>query len=177
MSGERLHTLSVLVEDRPGVLARVAGLFAARGFNIHSLAVGTTEEDGLSRMTIVVDVQTKPLEQVVKQLNKLINVIKVLELEQGDAVERELVLVKVRTEGDARARAIEIADIFRARIVDVSHDALTIEATGTPDKVEALRELLETFGIVEMARTGRVALARGERGIRERTLRRVGTEG
>jgi acetolactate synthase-1/3 small subunit len=177
MSAERLHTLSVLVEDRPGVLARVAGLFAARGFNIHSLAVGTTEEDGLSRMTIVVDVQTKPLEQVVKQLNKLINVIKVLELEQGDAVERELVLIKVRTEGDARARAIEIADIFRARIVDVSHDALTVEATGTPDKVEALRELLEAFGIVEMVRTGRIALARGERGIRERALRRVGTEG
>ena len=177
MSAQRLHTLSVLVEDRPGVLARVAGLFAARGFNIHSLAVGTTEEDGFSRMTVVVDVQTKPLEQVVKQLNKLINVIKVLELEQGDAVERELVLVKVRTEGDARARAIEIADIFRARIVDVSHDALTIEATGTPDKVEALQELLESFGIVEMARTGRIALARGDRGIRERTLRRVGTEG
>jgi acetolactate synthase-1/3 small subunit len=172
-----LHTLSVLVEDRPGVLARVAGLFAARGFNIHSLAVGTTEEAGLSRMTIVVDVQTKPLEQVVKQLNKLINVIKVLELEGGESVERELALIKVHAEGDARARAIEIADIFRARIVDVSHGTLMVEATGTPEKVEALRELLEAFGIVEMARTGRLALARGERGIRERALRKVATEG
>ena len=172
-----LHTLSVLVEDRPGVLARVAGLFAARGFNIHSLAVGTTEEAGLSRMTIVVDVQTKPLEQVVKQLNKLINVLKVLELEAGESVERELALIKVRAEGDARARAIEIADIFRARIVDVSHGTLMVEATGTPEKVEALRELLEAFGIVEMARTGRLALARGERGIRERVLRKVATEG
>ena len=172
-----LHTLSVLVEDRPGVLARVAGLFAARGFNIHSLAVGTTEEAGLSRMTIVVDVQTKPLEQVIKQLNKLINVIKVLELEAGESVERELALIKVHAEGDARARAIEIADIFRARIVDVSHGTLMIEATGTPEKVEALRELLEAFGIVEMARTGRLALARGERGIRERALRKVATEG
>ena len=172
-----LHTLSVLVEDRPGVLARVSGLFAARGFNIHSLAVGTTEEAGLSRMTIVVDVQTKPLEQVVKQLNKLINVLKVLELEAGESVERELALIKVRAEGDARARAIEIADIFRARIVDVSHGTLMVEATGTPEKVEALRELLEAFGIVEMARTGRLALARGERGIRERALRKVATEG
>jgi acetolactate synthase-1/3 small subunit len=172
-----LHTLSVLVEDRPGVLARVAGLFAARGFNIHSLAVGTTEEAGLSRMTIVVDVQTKPLEQVVKQLNKLINVLKVLELEAGESVERELALIKVRAEGDARARAIEIADIFRARIVDVSHGTLMVEATGTPEKVEALRELLEAFGIVEMARTGQLALARGERGIRERVLRKVATEG
>ena len=172
-----LHTLSVLVEDRPGVLARVAGLFAARGFNIHSLAVGTTEEAGLSRMTIVVDVQTKPLEQVVKQLNKLINVLKVLELDGGESVERELALIKVRAEGDARARAIEIADIFRARIVDVSHGTLMVEATGTPEKVEALRELLEAFGIVEMARTGRLALARGERGIRERALRKVATEG
>src|SRR5439155_16015650 len=111
---------------------------AARGFNIHSLAVGTTEETGLSRMTIVVDVQKKPLEQVVKQLNKLINVIKVQELEPREAVERELALIKVRAEGDARARALEIANIFRARVLDVTHQTLTIEATGTPDKIEAL---------------------------------------
>src|SRR5438093_3409160 len=156
--GMSLHTLSVLVEDRPGVLARVANLFAARGFNIHSLAVGTTEEQGLSRMTIVVDVQKKPLEQVVKQLNKLINVIKVQELEPREAVERELTLIKVRAEGDARARAIEIADIFRARVLDVTHRTLTIEATGTPDKIEALLELLDEFGLVEMTRTGRRAL-------------------
>jgi acetolactate synthase-1/3 small subunit len=178
MSGGRmLHTLSVLVQDRPGVLARVAGLFAARGFNIHSLAVGTTEEVGFSRMTIVVDVEPERLEQVVKQLNKLINVIKVQELEAADAVERELVLVKVRAEGDARARVIEIADIFRARVLDVTHKTLLIEATGTPDKLEALLELLATFGVVEMARTGRLALGRGERGIRERSLRKVASEG
>jgi len=168
-----LHTLSVLVEDRPGVLARVANLFAARGFNIHSLAVGTTEEVGLSRMTIVVDVQKKPLEQVVKQLNKLINVIKVQELEPREAVERELALIKVRAEGDARARVIEIANIFRARVLDVTHTSISLEATGTSEKLEALLELLGGFGVVEMARTGTVALARGERGIKERQLRRV----
>jgi acetolactate synthase-1/3 small subunit len=169
-----LHTLSVLVEDRPGVLTRTAGLFAARGFNIHSLAVGPTEDDGLSRMTIVVDVKAKPLEQVTKQLNKLVNVIKILELEPGEAVERELVLVKVRAQGDARARVIEIADIFRARVLDVTSQTATIEATGTADKLEAFLRLLDDFGIVEMARTGRVALARGERGIRERVLRAAG---
>ena len=170
-----LHTLSVLVEDRPGVLTRTAGLFAARGFNIHSLAVGPTEDDGLSRMTIVVDVKAKPLEQITKQLNKLVNVIKILELEPGEAVERELVLVKVRAQGDARARVIEIADIFRARLLDVTSQTATIEATGTADKLEALLRLLDDFGIVELARTGRVALARGERGIRERVLRAAGT--
>ncbi|MEX0834280.1 MAG: acetolactate synthase small subunit [Actinomycetota bacterium] len=166
-----LHTLSVLVENRPGVLARVAGLFAARGFNIHSLAVGTTETPDLSRMTIVVDVKTKPLEQVVKQLNKLINVIKVLELAAGEAVERELSMIKVRTEGDDRARVIEIVDIFRGRIVGVTHSTITVEATGTPEKVEALLELLSSFGVVELARTGRVALSREERGINERVLK------
>ena len=170
-----LHTLSVLVEDRPGVLTRTAGLFAARGFNIHSLAVGPTEDDGLSRMTIVVDVKAKPLEQITKQLNKLVNVIKILELEPREAVERELVLVKVRAQGDARARVIEIADIFRARVLDVTSQTATIEATGTADKLEAFLRLLDDFGIVEMARTGRVALARGERGIRERVLRAAGT--
>jgi len=168
-----LHTLSVLVEDRPGVLARVANLFAARGFNIHSLAVGTTEEPGFSRMTIVVDVQKKPLEQVTKQLNKLVNVIKVQELEPRDAVERELALIKVRAEGDARARVIEIANIFRARVLDVTHTSISLEATGTTEKLEALLELLAGFGVVEVARTGTVALGRGERGIRERQLRRV----
>jgi acetolactate synthase-1/3 small subunit len=169
-----LHTLSVLVENKPGVLARVAGLFAARGFNIHSLAVGTTEVPDLSRMTIVVDVKTKPLEQVVKQLNKLIHVIKVLELEEADSVERELALIKVRTEGDDRTRVIEIADIFRSRIVGVTHTTVTVEATGTPEKVEALLELLSSFGVVELARTGRVALSREEKGIGERMLKAAG---
>src|SRR5437763_13911210 len=133
-----LHTLSVLVQDRPGVLARVANLFAARGFNIHSLAVGTTEEPGLSRMTVVVDVQTKPLEQGVKKLNKLVNVIKVQELEPREAVERELALIKGRAEGDSRPRVIEIANIFRARVLDVTHASRTLEATGTSEKLDAL---------------------------------------
>jgi len=171
MNAQSLHTISVLVEDKPGVLTRVAGLFAARGFNIDSLAVGPTEEPGLSRMTIVVNVESKPLEQVTKQLNKLINVIKVLEHGPGDAVERELMLIKVRAEGEARARVMEIADVFRVRVLDVTHRTLTIEATGTPDKLEALKELLADFGIVEVVRTGRIALARGDRGIRERVLR------
>ncbi len=171
-----LHTLSVLVENRPGVLTRVAGLFAARGFNIHSLAVGETEVPDYSRMTIVVDLKAKSLEQVVKQLNKLVNIIKVLEYTDRDAVERELALVKVRTKGDQRARVIEIADIFRCRVVGVTSSTLTVEATGTPDKVEALLELLHEFGIVELARTGRIALSRDEKGIRERTLRAASNE-
>ena len=171
------HTLSVLVENKPGVLARVASLFSRRGFNIDSLAVGPTEHPEISRMTIVVDVEPERLEQVVKQLNKLINVIKVQELSDADSVERELALVKVRAEGDARARVIEIAGIFRARVLDVTHQALTIEATGTPDKIEGFLELLAEFGIVETTRTGRLALGRGDRGIRERLLRRVAAEG
>lgn len=168
---DALHTISVLVEDKPGVLTRVAGLFAARGFNIDSLAVGTTETPGVSRMTIVVNVETKPLEQVTKQLNKLINIIKILEHEPGTAVERELMLVKVRASGDDRARVMEIAEVFRVNIVDVTHATLTLEATGKPDKLQALLELIEDFGIVELSRTGRIALARGERGIRERVLK------
>lgn len=165
-----VHTLSVLVENRPGVLARVAGLFAARGFNIHSLAVGTTEDPQYSRMTMVVDLKTKSLEQVVKQLNKLINIIKVVELDT-DAIERELALIKVRARGDDRARVIEIADIFRARISGVSRGTITVEATGTGDKLRALQDLLGEYGIVEMARTGVVALGRDDRGIKERMLR------
>jgi acetolactate synthase-1/3 small subunit len=163
-----LHTISVLVEDKPGVLTRVAGLFAARGFNIDSLAVGPTSDDGLSRMTIVVQVDKKPLEQVTKQLNKLINVLKIMEHEPGEAVERELMLVKVRAEGEARARVLEICDVFRVRVLDVTHRTITIEGTGTPDKLEALLALLRDFGVVELSRTGRIALARGDRGIRER---------
>jgi acetolactate synthase I/III small subunit len=166
-----LHTISVLVEDKPGVLTRVAGLFAARGFNIDSLAVGPTDDEGLSRMTIVVQVDTKPLEQVTKQLNKLVNVIKILEHEAGDAVERELMLVKVKGEGEARARILEICDVFRVRVLDVTHRTITIEGTGTPVKLEALLELLRDFGIVELSRTGRIALARGDRGIKERSAR------
>jgi acetolactate synthase-1/3 small subunit len=171
MNGARLHTISVLVEDRPGVLTRVAGLFAARGYNIDSLAVGPTETPGISRMTIVVNVDESPLEQVTKQLNKLVNVIKILEHDPGTAVERELMLVKVRAEGDSRARIMELADVFRVGIIDVTASTLTVEASGGPEKLEALRELLSEFGIVELSRTGRIALARGERGIRERVLK------
>ena len=166
-----LHTLSVLVEDRPGVLTRIAGLFAARGFNIDSLAVGATETPGLSRMTIVVNVENKPLEQITKQLNKLINVIKILEHEPSETVERELMLVKVRASGEARARVLEFCDVFRVRVADVTHETLTIEATGNPEKLNALLGLLDDFGIVELARTGRIALTRGNRGIRERVLK------
>ncbi|MEX0743489.1 MAG: acetolactate synthase small subunit [Actinomycetota bacterium] len=166
-----LHTLSVLVEDKPGVLTRVAGLFAARGFNIDSLAVGPTSDDGLSRMTIVVQVDRKPLEQITKQLNKLINVIKILEHDEGDAVERELMLVKVRAAADDRQRVMEIATVFRVNVVDVTHGTLTLEATGKPEKLEALVELLNDFGVIELSRTGRIALARGDRGIREKANR------
>jgi acetolactate synthase-1/3 small subunit len=122
-------------------------------------------------MTIVVNVETKPLEQVTKQLNKLINVIKILEHEHGSAVEREVMLVKVRADGDARQRVMEIASVFRVNVVDVTHNTLTLEATGKPDKLEALLELLEDHGIVELSRTGRIALSRGDRGIKERVLR------
>ena len=173
-----LHTISVLVEDKPGVLTRVAGLFAARGFNIDSLAVGPTDEDGLSRMTIVVQLETKSLEQVTKQLNKLINVIKILEHEPSEAVERELALIKVHADGDDRARIMEICEVFRVRVLDVTHRTLIVEAIGMPEKLEALLELLRDFGIVEVSRTGRIALARGDRGIRERVQRKAtaGTE-
>lgn len=165
------HTLSVLVENKPGVLARVAGLFARRGFNIHSLAVGPTEIEDISRMTIVVNVETKPLEQVVKQLNKLVPVIKIVELEKESSVERELLLIKVKADAETRAQIVEIADIFRSKIVDVAPGALTIEATGSPDKLEAMTSLLRGYGIKELVRTGLVALARGDRGMADRTLR------
>ena len=165
------HTISVLVEDRPGVLARIAGLFSRRGFNIDSLAVGPTEDPGRSRMTIVVDCAERPLEQVTKQLNKLVHVLKIVELEPDRAVERELVLVKVKADPAVRYQIIELAEMFRAKIVDVAPDALTIEATGSPGKVEAMLELLDPYGIRELARTGRVALARGGKGIADKPLR------
>jgi acetolactate synthase-1/3 small subunit len=165
------HTLSVLVENKPGVLARIASLFSRRGFNIDSLAVGPTEHPAISRMTVVVDVEDKPLEQVTKQLNKLVNVIKILEHDPGSAVERELMLVKVRANGDARARVMEIADVFRVNVVDVTHETLTLEASGKPEKLEALLGLLRDFGVVELSRTGRIALGRGGTSIKDRSLR------
>ena len=155
------HTLSVLVENRPGVLARVAGLFSRRGFNIDSLAVGPTENPALSRMTIVVAAEDHSLEQVTKQLHKLINVIKISDLNPHESVSRELLLIKIKSAPDTRAEIIEIADIFRAKIIDVSRTSLTLEATGTPDKLAAIEDLLKPYGISELARTGKIALGRG----------------
>ena len=165
------HTLSVLVENRPGVLTRVAGLFARRSFNIHSLAVGPTEHEGISRMTVVVDVEELPLEQVTKQLNKLINVIKIVELEPTHSVQREMLLVKVRADLQTRTHVLETAELFRARVIDVAPDAVTIEATGSPDKLEALLKVLEPFGIRELAQSGLVGIGRGSRSITDRALR------
>jgi acetolactate synthase-1/3 small subunit len=172
-----LHTISVLVEDKPGVLTRVAGLFAARGFNIDSLAVGPVGNDGLSRMTIVVQVDVKPLEQVTKQLNKLINVIKIVEHEPGETVERELMLVKVQAGGENRQRVMEIATVFRVNVVDVTRSTLTLEASGRPEKLEALIDLLRDFGVIELTRTGRIALSRGDKGINDRGLKKAGSTG
>ncbi|MCJ7745579.1 MAG: acetolactate synthase small subunit [Actinobacteria bacterium] len=155
------HTLSVLVENKPGVLARVAGLFARRGFNIDSLAVGVTENPDISRMTVVVDVEEHSLEQVYKQLNKLINVIKVIDLPDEDSVQRELIMVKVKADAKTRAEIIEMVDIFRGKIVDVGKGTVSIEVTGTGSKLTALEDLLKPYGIVELARTGMVALNRG----------------
>lgn len=155
------HTLSVLVEDKPGVLARVAALFSRRGFNISSLAVGPTEHRTVSRMTIVVE--DLPLEQVTKQLNKLINVLKIVELDPGASVQRELVLIKVKADLNTRSHVLETVQLFRAKVVDVATDAVTIEATGNPDKLAALIKVLEPFGIRELVQSGMVALARGPR--------------
>ena len=161
----RTHTLSVLVEDKPGVLARVASLFSRRGYNIQSLAVGATEHKNLSRMTIVVDVEDSPLEQITKQLNKLINVIKIVEQDDDNSVARELALIKVRADATTRSQVIEAVNLFRAKVVDVSTESLTIEATGTPAKLEAFLRVLEPYGIRELVQSGVVSLSRGPRGI------------
>jgi acetolactate synthase-1/3 small subunit len=159
------HTLSVLVENKPGVLARVAALFSRRGFNIDSLAVGPTEHEDISRMTIVVNVEDLPLEQVTKQLNKLINVLKIVELDPAQAVHRELTLIKVRADAGTRSQVIEAVNLFRAKVIDVSPESLTIEATGDRGKIEAFLRVLEPFGIREIAQSGMVSLSRGPRGI------------
>lgn len=168
------HTISVLVENKPGVLSRVSGLFARRGFNIHSLAVGTTESPNISRMTIVVDLPERPLEHVTKQLYKLINVIKVIELEPGSAVERELMMIKVRAVAEVRSRIIELTDVFRGKVVDVGADAMTIEVTGSPEKIHAFEDLVAGYGIIELVKSGRVALSRGSKSIKDRNLRVAG---
>ena len=165
------HTLSVLVENKPGVLTRIAGLFSRRGFNIDSLAVGPTEHPDVSRMTVVVDVEELPLEQVTKQLNKLVEVLKVVELSSSASVQREILLVKVGADMQTRSHILETAQLFRAKVVDVATDAVTIEATGSSDKLEALLRILEPFGIRELVQSGRVAIGRGARSITDRSLR------
>lgn len=155
------HILVALVEDKPGVLTRVASLFRRRGFNIQSLAVGHSEQPGLSRMTVVVNGDSTIVEQVRKQLDKLINIIRVSDIGEGDIVARELSLMKVKATAATRSEIIQIVDIFRANIVDVASDSVTVEVTGDENKINSLFELLRSFGIKEMARTGRVALTRG----------------
>jgi acetolactate synthase I/III small subunit len=157
-NGVQHHILSVLVENKFGVLSRVAGLFSRRGYNIFSLAVSPTEDERLSRMTIVVDAESAPLEQVTKQLNKVIPVIKITELAPDEAVERELMLITVKGTAEARSQVTELAAIFEAKIVDVGYDAMTLMVAGTPDKLDAISDLLAPFGIVESQRTGRIAL-------------------
>ncbi len=165
------HVLSLLVEDKPGLLTRVAGLFARRGFNIESLAVGSTEIEGLSRITVAVDVEDAPLEQVTKQLNKLVNVIKIVELDPTQSVQREHLLIKVRVDNTTRSQILEAVNLFRARVVDVAADALVIEVTGDSGKVQALLRVLEPYGIKEIAQSGLLAIGRGGKSITERVFK------
>jgi acetolactate synthase-1/3 small subunit len=158
----RRHILSILVENKPGVLARIAGLFARRGFNIESLAVGPTDDTSISRITLTVDGATHPIDQVTKQLHKLVNVIKIRDLEPDECVARELALFKVScAEGEARAQMMQFTDIFRGKVVDVSKRSVTVEVTGTDDKIEAFEEMVRPFGLIEMVRTGEIAVSRG----------------
>jgi len=167
------HTLSVLVENKPGVLARIAGLFSRRGFNIDSLAVGPTEHPEVSRMTIVVNVEDSPLEQVTKQLNKLVEVIKIVELDGSASVSRELLLVKVRADATTRGQVLEVVQLFKAKVVDVATDAITVQVVGNQDKLEDFLRIVEPFGVRELVQSGMVAIGRGSRSISERTLRPV----
>lgn len=165
------HVLSLLVEDRPGLLTRVAGLFARRRFNINSLAVGPTEIPGLSRITVVVDVEDLPLEQVTKQLNKLVNVIKIVELDPAQSVQREHLLIKVRVDNATRSQILEAVNLFRARVVDVATDALVIEVTGDSGKVQAFLRVLEPYGVKEIVQSGLLAVGRGPKSITDRVFR------
>ena len=165
------HVLSLLVEDKPGLLTRVAGLFARRGFNIESLAVGKSEVPGLSRITVVVDVEELPLEQVTKQLNKLINVIKIVELDYSQSVQREHLLIKVRVDNTTRSQVLEAVTLFRASVVDVSTDALVIEVTGDTGKTTALLRVLEPYGIKEISQSGLLAIGRGAKSITDRVFK------
>ena len=165
------HVLSLLVENKPGLLTRVAGLFARRGFNIESLAVGLSEVEGLSRITAVVDVEDLPLEQVTKQLNKLVNVIKIVELDPNQSVQREHLLIKVKVDNATRSGVLEAVNLFRARVVDVAPDALVIEVTGDSGKVQAFLRVLEPYGIKEIAQSGLLAIGRGGKSITERVFK------
>ena len=157
----RKHILSILVENKPGVLTRIAGLFARRGFNIDTLAVGPTDDDAFSRITLTLDGAVHPIDQVTKQLHKLVNVLKIRDLEPAETLARELAIFKVSADGTARAEVMQICEIFRAKIVDVSKRSLIIEVTGTYDKVDAFERLIRPFGLIEMARTGEIAISRG----------------
>lgn len=157
----RTHILSVLVQNKPGVLARISGMFARRGFNIDSLAVGETEDPRVSRMTIVCSADGKPLEHITKQLHKLINVLKIRDLEPADTVARELALFKVAVEGAQRAEVMQISEIFRGKVVDVTRRSVIVEITGTTDKIEAFERMVRPFGLIEMMRTGEIAISRG----------------
>ena len=165
------HVLSLLVEDKPGLLTRVAGLFSRRGFNIESLAVGHSEIEGLSRITVVVDVEELPLEQVTKQLNKLVNVIKIVELDPDASVQRQHLLIKVKVDGTSRSQILEAVTLFRARVVDVAPDSLVVEVTGDSGKVNALLRMLEPYGIKEIAQSGLLAIGRGSKSITERVFK------
>jgi len=157
----RRHILSILVENKPGVLARISGLFSRRGFNIDTLAVGPTDDPRISRITLTVDGAKHPIDQVTKQLHKLVNVLKIRDLEPGETVARELALFKLAAEGEARGQIMQFAQIFRANVIDVSKRSLTVEVTGTDDKIEAFEELVRPFGLVEMVRTGEIAVSHG----------------
>jgi acetolactate synthase I/III small subunit len=157
----RKHVLSVLVENKPGVLTRISGLFARRGFNIDTLAVGPTEDESVSRMTIVLDGAAHPIDQVTKQLHKLVNVIKIRDLEPEEAVARELALFKISADSESRGQVMQFTDIFRGKVIDVSKKSMTIEITGTDDKIEAFERMIRPFGLIEMVRTGEIAISRG----------------
>jgi acetolactate synthase I/III small subunit len=157
----RKHILSILVENKPGVLTRIAGLFARRGFNIDTLAVGPTDDDTISRITLTLDGAVHPIDQVTKQLHKLVNVLKIRDLEPEETLARELALFKVNADGSARAEVMQICEIFRAKVVDLTRRSVVVEVTGTHDKVEAFERLVRPFGLIEMARTGEIAISRG----------------
>ncbi len=157
----RKHLLSILVEDKPGVLTRIAGLFARRGFNIDTLVVGPTDDEGLSRITLTLDGAMHPIDQVMKQLHKLVNVLKIRDLEPGDTVARELALFKVSADGQQRGEILQFSEIFRGKVIDVTRRSVVIEITGTTEKIEAFERMVRPFGLIEMMRTGEIAIARG----------------